>query len=322
MSVPKFLAETTLASPPPALFPLAPAAAPCGHLRMKFLVTNDDGIASVFLHELVRALLADGHEVSVAAPKREQSWIGAAKSRHRPVTSERIDCRAGVPDPAAEARNPAGSGDPALQPEPNYNLGCPTWIVDGTPSDCVNIALAHLLPGAGLAQPDAVVSGINIGFNASLAFILASGTIGGAWEGAVHGLPGIAVSQDVNPEAFERLRATGGKADDALLAVLKISSRHAARLAASLAASTAPRSFTVHNLNFPASCAPETEVRHTVPARVIIPGLFSPAEDDGTHRFVFNRGEDISPVEPLTDRAAISAGFISHTILDYRKLGT
>lgn len=263
---------------------------------MKFLVTNDDGIGSVFLHELVRALVADGHEVSVAAPKREQSWIGAAKSRHRPVTSERDDA--------------------------THGLGCPTWIVDGTPSDCVNIALAHLLPGANLSKPDAVVSGINIGFNASLAFILASGTIGGAWEGAVHGLPGIAVSQDVNPEAFERLRANGGQADEALLAVLKISSRHAARLAASLAASTATRSFTVHNLNFPASCTAATEVRHTVPALVIIPGLFSPAQDDGTHRFVFSRGEDISPAEPLTDRTAITAGFISHTILDYRKLGT
>lgn len=262
---------------------------------MKFLVTNDDGIASVFLHELVRALLAEEHEVAVAAPLREQSWIGAAKSRHRPVTSERADA--------------------------THGLGCPTWIVDGTPSDCVNIALAHLLPGASLPTPNAVVSGINIGFNASLAFILASGTIGGAWEGAVHGLPGIVVSQDVQPEAFERLRASGGKADDALLAVLKISASHAARLAASLAAATPPRSFTVHNLNFPASCSTETEVRRTVPARVIIPGLFSPVQDDGTHRFVFNRGEDISPPEPLTDRAALTAGFISHTLLDYRKLG-
>lgn len=262
---------------------------------MKFLVTNDDGIGSVFLHELVRALLADGHDVAVSAPKKEQSWIGAAKSRHRPVTSQRADA--------------------------THNLGCPTWVVDGTPSDCVNIALAHLLPSGNFPMPDAVVSGINIGFNASIAFILASGTIGGAWEGAVHGLPGIAVSQDVKPEAFEKLRASGGTADEALLAVLKISARHAARLAAELGRSTPPRSFTVHNLNLPASCREDSTVRRTVPARVIIPGLFSPAADDGTHRFVFNRGEDISAPEPLTDRAALAAGFISHTVLDYRKLG-
>ena len=63
-------------------------------------------------------------------------------------------------------------------------------------------------------------------------------------------------------------------------------------------------------------------MRRTVPARVIVPALFSPAADDGTHRFVFSLGQDISPAEPLTDRAAIAAGDISHTILDYTRLGT
>ena len=46
---------------------------------MRFLVTNDDGIESVFLHELVHALRSAGHELYVVAPKREQSWVGAAK---------------------------------------------------------------------------------------------------------------------------------------------------------------------------------------------------------------------------------------------------
>ena len=45
---------------------------------MNFLVTNDDGVRSPFLHELVFALLAAGHTVAVVAPKTEQSWIGAA----------------------------------------------------------------------------------------------------------------------------------------------------------------------------------------------------------------------------------------------------
>ena len=151
---------------------------------MKFLLTNDDGIGSVFLHELAHALLRAGHELTVVAPKTEQSWIGCAKSRHRPVTSQRVD---------------------AL-----HHLGCPTWTVDGTPSDCVNIALAHLLPGAQLPRPDAVVSGINVGLNASLAFLLASGTIAGAWEGAVHGLPAVALSQDLTFAAFEALKSPAG----------------------------------------------------------------------------------------------------------------
>jgi len=257
---------------------------------MKLLLTNDDSIESVFLHELVHALRDAGHTLYVVAPKTEQSWIGCAKSRHRAVHSTAAD----------------------------RGLGCPTWIVDGTPSDCVNIGLAHLLP----ERPDAVVSGINIGLNASLGFILASGTIAGAWEGAVHGLPAIALSQDLTFELFEKLKREGDKPDAEIHAVLRHSAAQAARLVPNLVQATTPRSFVVHNINFPYPCRPDTEVRRTVPARVVIPGLFSPQADDGTHRFVFKLGDDLSPPQPLTDRAALAAGQISHTVLDYTKLGT
>jgi 5'-nucleotidase len=196
-------------------------------------------------------------------------------------------------------------------------FGCPTWIVDGTPSDCVNIALAHLVG----TRPDAVVSGMNVGLNASLGFILASGTIAGAFEGALHGLPGVAFSQDLSVEIYEQLKDRGGRPEAQLLATLKNSARHAARLVQELVEATPPRSFIVHNVNFPSSSHPGTEVRRTVPARMVIPGLFSPAQDDGTHRFVFHLGQDLSPAEPLTDRAALAQGFISHSVLDYTKLG-
>ncbi len=258
---------------------------------MRFLVTNDDGIESVFLHELVHALRLAGHELFVVAPKREQSWVGAAKSRNRPVH--------------------ASVGD--------RGLGCPTWIVDGTPSDAVNIAVGHLLPrGLGI---DAVVSGINVGFNASLGFIIASGTIAGAWEGALHGLPAVAFSQDLTADIYDRLKAAGDVPDSALHAILKISAAHAARLTPQLAAATPARSFIVHNVNFPLPSRPETAVVRTVPARVVVPGLFSPADDDGTHRLIFRLGDDLSPPEPLTDRAALAKGLISHTVLDYKQLG-
>ena len=262
---------------------------------MRLLLTNDDGIASVFLHELAAALHHAGHDLCIVAPKTEQSWIGATKSRHRPVAVRRDD--------------------------DTHGLNCPTWIVDGTPSDCVNIALAHLLPGAKLPAPEAVVSGINIGLNASLAFILASGTIAGAWEGATHGLPAVAFSQDLSFAAFDKLKHEKGVPDESLFASLRASAAHAARLVPSLVAATPPRGFTVHNVNFPFPCVATAEVRRTIPARVVVPGLFSPADDDGTHRFVFNLGEDLSPPSPLSDRAALAAGFISHTVLDYRNLG-
>ncbi len=259
---------------------------------MRFLVTNDDGIESMFLHELVHALRQDGHELYVVAPKREQSWVGAAKSRNRPVHATEADC----------------------------GLGCRTWVVDGTPSDGINIAVGHLLPRA--LEIDAVVSGINVGLNASLGFIIASGTIGGAWEGALHGLPAMAFSQDLTSELYDELKAAGDVPDAKLHAMLRISAQHAARLAPQLAAATPARNFVVHNINFPLPCRADSEVRRTVPARVVVPGLFSPAGDDGTHRLIFRLGDDLSPAEPLTDRAALSAGFISHTVLDYKKLGT
>src|SRR4051812_35595974 len=258
---------------------------------MRFLVTNDDGIESVFLHELIHALRIAGHELYVVAPKREQSWIGAAKSRNRPVHATAAD----------------------------RGFGCPTWIVDGTPSDGVNIAVGHLLPPT--LMIDAVISGINVGLNASLGFIIASGTIGGAWEGALHGLPAMAFSQDLTTEIYDRLKANGDQPDAALHAILKTSAQHAARMAPEFAAATPPRNFIVHNVNFPLPCHAQSQVRRTVPARVVVPGLFSAASDDGTHRLIFRLGDDLSPPEPLTDRAALAAGHISHSVLDYKKLG-
>ena len=256
---------------------------------MKLLVTNDDGIDCVFLHELVFGLRAAGHELAVVAPKTEQSWISAAKSRTRPVRSSRVE----------------------------RGFGCPTWTVDGTPADCVNIALAHLVT----VRPDAVISGMNVGLNASIGFILASGTVAGAFEGMLHGLPGVAFSQDLSFATYDHLKERGGQPDEELRATLKTSAALAARMLPGLIAATPPRAFVVHNINFPYPSRPEAPVRRTVPARMVIPGLFGPAQDDGTHRFVFKFGEDISPAEPLTDHAALAQGCVSHTVLDYTRLG-
>ncbi|HEY1849062.1 MAG TPA: 5'/3'-nucleotidase SurE [Opitutaceae bacterium] len=257
---------------------------------MRLLVTNDDGIESVFLHELARALLAAGHEVFVVAPRSEQSWTGASKSRHRAVHSAAADA----------------------------GLGCPTWSVDGTPSDSVSIALDHLLP----SRPDAVMSGINVGLNASLAFIMGSGTVAGALEGALNGIPGVAFSQSLPEPVYDDLKSRGGSPDPGLLGILRSSAAHAARMGPELAASTGNRSFIVHNVNFPHRCHAGTAVRRTVPARTLLPGLFSPKAADGMHRLVFRLGDDISPMGLPTDSAALAEGYISHTVLDFSKLGS
>ena len=259
---------------------------------MRLLVSNDDGIRSPFLHALTGALRSAGHEVFVVAPLREQSWTGASKCRHRPVASAIAD----------------------------HGLGVPTWTVDGTPADCVNIALAHLLPG-GPASFDGVVSGINFGLNTTLGFISASGTIAAAWEGALHGLPAMACSQDLDYDEWHTLTASHsleGLPDTR--ATIEASATHAARLAGELFPATGRGKFVVHNLNFPRPCTAASRVVRTVPARVMVPGLFSPAADDGTHRFVFSDAIDQSPSDLVTDKATVAAGHISHSVLDYTRL--
>jgi 5'-nucleotidase len=267
---------------------------------MKLLVTNDDGVGSPFLHELIFALKAAGHELYVVAPVNEQSWTGAAKTRTRRVKSAQAD----------------------------RGFGVPTWIVDGTPSDCVNIAIAHLLPkkmGPHGPEPascvDGVVSGINVGFNCTLGFIIASGTVSAAFEGALHGLPAVAVSQDVSEEIYYQLKDHGGVPEGELLTTLKFGAARAAKLVGELIPRTPPRSFTVHNLNMPYPCRPDTELKVTVPAHFFVPGLFTAADEEGRHQLVWTQGQDVSPPDLLTDLKCIEAGYISHSILDYRKLG-
>lgn len=259
---------------------------------MRLLVSNDDGIRSPFLHALVAALRDHGHELFVVAPLHEQSWTGASKCRHRPVASARAD----------------------------HGLDAPTWTVDGTPADCVNIALAHLLPG-GVASVDGVVSGINLGLNTTLGFINASGTIAAAWEGALHGLPAIACSQDLDHGEWRHL-TSGGPLEQLpdTPATIEASAAHAARLVGELIPATGREAFLVHNLNFPRPCTRATQVVRTVPARVVVPKLFSPAADDGTHRFVFSDAIDRSPPGLVTDKATVAAGRISHSVLDYTRL--
>jgi 5'-nucleotidase len=123
----------------------------------RILVTNDDGVRSDGIHALAEAMRPLG-DVIVVAPHIEASAIGHALTLRRPLRLEQI------------------SAD--------------VFEVDGTPTDCVNVAVVKLLAGA---LPDLVVSGINKGYNLG-DDITYSGTVAGAMEGALLGVPSIAVS--------------------------------------------------------------------------------------------------------------------------------
>src|SRR5688572_15868194 len=125
---------------------------------MRILVTNDDGIHSPGLTTLAKALSRVG-EVWVVAPDRERTAVAHAVTLHKPLRVQ--------------------------------HLGTRIYAVNGTPVDCVNLAVLKLLP----APPDLLVSGINKGVNLG-DDVLYSGTVSAAMEGTILSIPSMAVSQE------------------------------------------------------------------------------------------------------------------------------
>lgn len=251
------------------------------------LITNDDGIDSYFLQVLVEAHRPH-FRVSVAAPVGEQSWIGRAFSRLREVRVERV-CEEGFD----------------------------AWAVDGTPSDCVNIALGHLLD----ARPDVVISGINIGFNATMPLSLSSGTLAGAVEGAGWGIPAVAFSLMLPNAAFESIRLQQGRVEGEIgESLLAAATRAVAFTQAAVVRRKVPVQMVVDNVNFPERCDAGTTVERTVPA--VLPwGSLYQRDAAGSFRFKWQRGDMILNAEENTDVACLERGNISHSVLDYATLG-
>src|SRR4030095_4752256 len=122
----------------------------------RILVTNDDGVHSDGIRLLAETLTPLG-DVTVVARIQEASPTGHALTLRRPL---RLD-----------------------------TIGPRVFAIDGTPTDCVNIAITHILKG----KPDLIVSGINKGWNLG-DDVTYSGTVSGALEGALLEIPSIAVS--------------------------------------------------------------------------------------------------------------------------------
>ena len=131
----------------------------------KILVTNDDGYRSEGILLLAEALRPLG-DVIIVAPIDEASAIGHALTLKRPLRLERM--RDGL------------------------------FAVDGTPTDCVNMAVTQIYKGL----PDIVVSGINKGWNLG-DDVTYSGTVAGALEGALLGVPGLAVSLQATRSEYD-----------------------------------------------------------------------------------------------------------------------
>lgn len=148
---------------------------------MRILITNDDGINAPglkVLEEIAAEVAGPDGEVWTVAPAFEQSGVAHCISYSRPMMIAEL----------ADRR----------------------FAAEGSPADCVLAALGEVMPG----HPDLILSGVNRGNNAA-DNALYSGTLGAAMEGALQGLPAIALSQFLGPRnidpdvMFEAARAYG-----------------------------------------------------------------------------------------------------------------
>lgn len=133
---------------------------------MRILLTNDDGILAPGLAAIRRELIKIG-DVEVAAPDSVQSAAGHGITINNPVHVEKVHAHGEF-------------------------VG---WAVNGRPADCVKLAVSELLE----ERPDLIVSGINDGANVAVN-VLYSGTVAAAAEGAILGIPSVAVSQEWGEE--------------------------------------------------------------------------------------------------------------------------
>ncbi|HEY4231912.1 MAG TPA: 5'/3'-nucleotidase SurE [Lacipirellulaceae bacterium] len=233
---------------------------------MQILLTNDDGIYAPGLAALERELARLG-DVTVVAPAIEQSGVGHSITFLSPLMAKEVfdgDRRRG-------------------------------WAVEGSPADCVKLAIGEFCP----RRPDLVVSGINGGLNVGIN-VLYSGTVAGATEGALFGIRSIAVSleYDERPK-FDR------SAQIAVDLVEQIVDRDDAR------------ECPLYNINIPTSALERpAEVRVVPMATARWPADFDERIDPKGRRYYWAMGTAPTSIGgELTDLEAIQQGFVTLTPL-------
>lgn len=233
---------------------------------MRLLLTNDDGILAQGL-ECLRAAAESLGEVTVVAPDREQSATSHSLTLHHPLRPIR--------------------------------RGEHRWQVDGTPTDCVMLAIEALMP----ERPDFVLSGINHGQNMG-EDVLYSGTVAAAMEGLALGVPSIAISF-----AGGDLRADVSQLHEQVK-VLTPLLKHLTSLA------KFPRD-TLFNVNLPPVPAGEVKgVKLTRLGRRVYSESVAPMKDPWGRQIYWIGGGEISWTgEPDSDFRAIEDGFVSVTPL-------
>ena len=234
---------------------------------IEILACNDDGIDAPGLYALVQELRKLG-TVTVVAPDKQQSAVGHAITMHYPLRVKEFK------------KNGKFFG----------------YAVQGTPADCVKLAVRALLK----RTPDLVVSGVNHGANTAISIIY-SGTVSAATEGTILGIPSIAISL-----------TTYGPADF----------RYAAKIARWLGEKVVAKGLpagTLLNVNVPAH--PEREIKGVLVTRQgksIWNDTFDHRRDPNNREYYWlTGGLDEVDTELEFDQAAVRAKYVSVTPIQY-----
>jgi 5'-nucleotidase len=236
---------------------------------MRILLTNDDGVNATGLKVLEAIARIFSDDIWIVAPTEEQSGAGHSLTLTRPVRLRR--------------------------------LGERRFCVTGTPTDAVMMAIAHVMKDD---PPDLILSGVNRGANLG-EDVTYSGTCSAAMEGALAGIPSVALSQSYAKE---------GMGDTVPFAAAEAWAERVLRPL--LAAEMAPR--TLVNVNFPA--LPPGEV---MGIRVVQQGLrdygrlriVKRTDPRGYDYFWFGLGPMIQTPGHSTDLEAVADGYVSVTPL-------
>ena len=235
---------------------------------MQILLTNDDGVFAPGLKALRKELSRLG-TVTVIAPALEQSGVGHAITLLNPLVVKQVDDEEGT------------------------TLG---WQVEGSPADCVKLAICELMDG----PPDLIVSGINAGANAGIN-VLYSGTVAAAIEGAFFKVTSIAVSLEL-AEHFDYPYAA----------------KHAVRVIERILANK-PAAGSLFNVNLPAHARGEPKGVRVVPMGIGRHGEgFERRQDPrGRTYYWLTYAPPYNLEGPENDISALAEGYITVTPLHF-----
>jgi 5'-nucleotidase len=231
----------------------------------KILLTNDDGYFSEGIM-LLKKYLSDSHEVYIVAPDRERSAISMALTLNEPLRIGKISER--------------------------------IFSIDGTPADCINIAVQKIIPDL----PDFIISGMNFGENLS-EDVFFSGTVGGAFTGILYGIPAMAVSllpQD-NDKKINHYNIKNGA---------EITKRILDKLL------HVPTKRVVYNVNIPFQNSGNILLT-SLGSKRYSPEIIEKKDPRGKEYFWIGTGNPVYIGQKGTDIWAIKQGHISLSVIDY-----